>query len=42
MSLIGYYTGILALRKPGVPTVREARQDFQALLHARLGTLPYV
>ena len=42
MSLISYYTGILARRKAGAPTVREARQDFQALLHAHLPTLPYV
>lgn len=42
MSLITYYTGILARRKPGAPTVEEARRDFQALLDARLTTMPYV
>jgi len=42
MSLMTYYKSILARRKPGAPTVEEARRDFQALLDARLTSLPYV
>jgi len=41
MSLITYYSGILARDKPGSPTVEEARRDFQALLGARLPSVPY-
>ncbi len=42
MSLITYYTGILARGKPGSPTVEEARRDFLAVLDARLTPIYYV
>jgi hypothetical protein len=39
MSFSTYYTGILARRKPGAPTVDEARRDYLTVF-PRLGPLP--
>jgi len=42
MSLITYYSGILARRRFSSPTVEEARRDFWALLGARLTSVPCI
>jgi hypothetical protein len=42
MSLIIYYSGILARCRLGSPTMAEARRDFWALLSARLTSVPCI
>jgi hypothetical protein len=42
MSSKSFYLGILARDKASPPTLEESRRDFQALLDARLTSMPYV